>query len=96
MIDKISTPLEEQETIINISPNQVSVTASVYSSLQSHINKLWKLHEQYPDDVKIIRDDKYGTEFEVPRKWIKVKPPRKVSEEQRLAAAERLARVRQR
>ena len=94
MIEKVSTPLDEQETIINIRPNQVEERVNVYTSMYTTLAQLWKLQEQYPDELLIVNDDKYGTEFSVPRKWIKIKPPKKYSEEQRARMAENLAKVR--
>ena len=94
MIEKIGNPLDEQETVINIAPVQVREKAYVYTSIPHELNRLWKLHEQYPDEVEISTDDKYGTEFIVPRDWVKIKPKRQLSEEQRRIAAERLAAYR--
>ena len=94
MIPKVSTPYEEQETIINISPRQISDCASVYSTLPAMINKLWKLHEKHPDEVKVVHDDKYGIEFSIPRDWIKVSPKRQVSEETKAKLRERLQNLR--
>lgn len=94
MIRKTGNPLDEQETIINIDPAQISKTATVYSTIPADINRMWKLHEKYPEECKVIHDDKYGTEFAVPRNWVKVRRPRQMSEEQRIAATEHLARIR--
>ena len=83
MIRKVSTPLEEQETDIIILPNQVEERVSIYTSSSNMLTKLWKLHEQRPDELLVVKDDKYGTEFSAPRTWIKVKPPKQYSEEQK-------------
>ena len=50
---------------------------------------LLNLAEEYPDDVKIIskRDDMVEVAF--PKKWVKIRPPRKLTEEQRVNAVER-------
>lgn len=94
MKKKVGNPIDEQETIINIDPSQISKTATVYTTIPGDLRKMWKLHEKYPDDVKVLHDDKYGSEFEVPRKWVTVRRPRTLSEESRIAAAERLAKIR--
>ena len=52
--------------------------------------KIKLLAQEHPDEVKILSEDKYILIADVPKKYIKVRPPRFVSEEQRLAAAERL------
>lgn len=52
--------------------------------------KLIQYSELYPDKVKIISINNDGSAFfHVPIKWIKCSPPRKISEEQKEAAAER-------
>ena len=96
MIQKVSTPLEEQETIINIAPVQVEERVNIYSSATTMLAKLWKLYEKHPEDVELIKDDKYGSEFTVPRDWILIKPKRKYSEEQKQVMAERLKGIRSR
>ena len=94
MIKKIPCALDEQETAINIGPAQLCSTVEVYSSMPSDLRRLWKLHEKNPNEVKIVSDDKYGTTFSVPRKWINIRKPRTLSDEQKRAAAERFARAR--
>ena len=91
MVEKISTPLDEQELVINLAPRQVEEKACVYTSMTTMLNKLWKLHDKHPDEVIVIRDDQYGTEFSVPRDWIRIQPKRQMSEEQKQQLAERLA-----
>ena len=96
MIKKIGNPLDEQETIINLDPKQISDRASVYTTIPATLNRMWKLHEQFPEECIVTHDDKWGSEFSVPANWIVVKPKRKMSDEQRQAAAERLAEIRKR
>ena len=90
MIRKVSTPLDEQETIINIAPASVVDKVNVYTSSKTMLTHMWKLYNKYPDQVDLLSDDKYGSEFAVPRDWIVVRPKRKLSEEQKKAMAERL------
>lgn len=94
MIKKLPCPLEEQETIVNVVPKQINEKAFVYTTIPSELKRLWKLHKSNPDDVLIVRDDKYGTEFAIPRRWVTIRKPRAVSEEQRRASAERFAMYR--
>lgn len=64
-----------------------SVTAPSSTALG---NKILRLAEER-DDVTIVRQNKDGSILaNVPVKWIKIGAPRKMSEEQRAAAAERL------
>lgn len=80
----------ERETIINF--NEAETTASVYTfnrSLQSKLNKLLSSNP----DISLKYSDEERAEYIVPKKWIKVSPPRQVNltDEQRAAAAERLS-----
>ena len=59
--------------------------------------RLSRLAEKYPDEVKMIADNTDGSVYyHVPWKWIKIRPPRQISEEQRAASAERLRLARER
>lgn len=58
-------------------------------------NKLLRLKEERPDEVTHVIENKDGSMVcHVPVRWIKVGPPRKVSEEQREAARQRFAEIR--
>lgn len=90
--------LEERETIITY--NELEKTASVYTHNRRLRHKLDTLTESHPDDCQLIREDHEGQakEYQVPRKWIKVSPPRKareLTEDQRKINAERLAKARE-
>lgn len=79
----------ERETIINF--NEEEKVASVYTynkSLRNKLNKLLGVNQ----DIHIIRSSDEMSEFEVPKSWIKVSPPKQVnlSDEQRAAIAARL------
>lgn len=64
------------------------VTAPSGSWLKTRV---MKLRERYPDEVYVLAENADGSIFaHVPVKYIKISPPRKVSEEQRVAAGERL------
>lgn len=84
---------EEQETIILY--DNANKTASVYTCDRSLIKKLTKLMVS-KDDITLERQDDESATFIVPRKWIKVQPPKQVNftEEQRALAAERLRQAR--
>ena len=69
--------------------------ATVGSSERRWINKIIRLHEQRPDEVKIVRmpEDNDGYILaHVPKSWVKLSPPKQVNltDEQRAARAERL------
>lgn len=89
---------EIRETCVNHIDGDQTVTFS--SSETKWINKITKLHESHPDEVKIIREPEhnYGTIYaEVPQKWLKISPPRQMNytDEQRAAMAERLSAARE-
>ena len=73
--------------------------ATFCSSERKWINKIYKLHEKYPDEVAIIEapEDNDGMIVaHVPKLWMKVSPPKKMNltEEQKAAMAERMRNVR--
>lgn len=79
----------------NIGCLDVDDFATFCSSERKWINKIMKLRDARPDEVKIIEypDDNNGVLLaHVPKSWMKISPPKKVNwtEEQRAAAAERL------
>lgn len=94
MKPKVGNPFDEQETIINIDPAQISDKCTIYTTIPADVKRMWRLYENNPDDVELVHDDKYGSEFKIPRKWVVIRKPRQVSEEQRLAAKERFAKYR--
>lgn len=87
-IKKIHVRQEEMETSVIIDPK--SKTADIYSNVAYAVRRMYELLENYPDDVKLEGDDEYGLEIIVPAEWIVIKPPRKYTEEQRQAMAERM------
>ena len=78
----------ERETIINY--NEADATASVYIHNRALINKLKKLVKEYNLEVKQLES---AYEFTVPKKWIKVRPPRKVSAENREKMSQRAKKM---
>ena len=87
--------IDEQETIINVFPKSLSDTAEIWTCIPNMIEKIIRLHEQYPGDVSVVVEDGCANAT-VPRGWIKIQPKRKctLSEEQKRANAERLAALR--
>lgn len=85
----------EQETIINF--NEEESTASVYTHNRTLRRKLDKLAADRPNDCKLYRvshDGQAAAEFYVPKWWIKVSPPRTVSDAQRAANRTALQKAR--
>lgn len=72
-------------------------TAFVSGDDPKLINRMKKLAADYPLDVEIslMPEDNHGCIYgRVPRAWVKIQPPRKISEEQRAASARRLTEYR--
>nr|MBQ4456586.1 hypothetical protein [Clostridia bacterium] len=89
----------EQETIINF--NEEESTAQVYTFNRSLQTKLRKLSEERPEECRIDPDERRtcggaAAAYIVPKSWVKVAPPRKVTmtEEQVEAARERMREAR--
>lgn len=81
-----------------ISYLNVEDCATFHSSETKWINKILKLRESHPDEVKIeyMPEDNGGMILaHVPKSWLKISPPRQVNytEEQRAAAAERMRKI---
>lgn len=57
-------------------------------------NKLLRYAEERPDEVKLIVENDDGSAFfHIPVNYVKVSPPRKVSDEQKAAAGERFKKM---
>lgn len=88
---------EEMETIITY--NEAEQTASVFTYNTALRNKLSRLAEEYPDECKLEKTawDGKVVDYTVPKRWVKVSPPRKVNmtDEQKQALAERLQNARE-
>lgn len=88
----MSISREEQETIINFSAGDK--TAQVYTCDPVYIRKMDKLCERCPESYKVIKQDEYSKTYSMPKKLVSFRIPREMTEEQRVAAAERLAKMR--
>ena len=71
--------------------NYAGVTVPSGTALKS---KLMRYAQERPDEVKLIAENKDGSAFfHIPINYVKVSPPRKVSEAQREAAGERFRKM---
>jgi hypothetical protein len=87
-----------KETCVNYL--NVDEHATFCSSEKKWINKILALHQKHPDKVQIVHypEDNGGMIYaHLPKKWIKVAPPRQLNytEEQKAAMVERLAAARE-
>lgn len=86
---------EEQE--IHISASRTEDTATAYCSDSTWITKFDKLVKKSPDLFKVIREDEVSKTYEFPKRLISIRSSiikREMTEEQRQAAAKRLAKAR--
>lgn len=65
----------EKETIISFS--EAGRTANVYTHNEALKHQLLELCRTHPDEVRqTAANDWGGLTFELPKKWLRVKPPR--------------------
>lgn len=75
----------EQETIITF--NEEDSTANIYVSNGRLRRRLEELSEDW-EEVEMTFKDAYGARFIFPKTWVKINPPRRISEETRKKLAE--------
>ena len=81
--------MENQKNMIEFITGQR--TATVTFTNRKHINRIKKLYEEQKDDFKyFVENDDGSVCAKIPLKWIRISPPRMVSDEQREAARIRL------
>lgn len=70
--------------------------ATFYSSEIKWIRKIRSLQSSNPDAITIVNDSEDSIIAHIPKSWLKISPPKKMSltDEQRKAAKERLAEAR--
>lgn len=81
----------EQETIFNY--NQEEKTASCYTCDAALIRKLDRLCEN-GEAITVTREGDGWKEYTFPKSWLKVRPPRKLSDEQRQELSNRMRSMR--
>lgn len=73
----------ERETVITY--NDEEKFAVVYTCNRALRRKMDGLAESRPEECKRTASGAYSATYEVPKKWVKVSPPRFVSDEQKEA-----------
>lgn len=81
----------EQETIFNY--NQEEKTASCFTHDAALIRKLDRLCEN-GETITVTKEGDGWKEYTFPKSWLKVRPPRKLSDEQRREMANRMKSMR--
>lgn len=67
--------------------------ATLSLSQRRTISKVKQLAEQYPDECQVLAENKDGSLYaHIPVSWIRINPPRELTEEQKQELVERLAR----
>ena len=85
----------EQETIILF--NEAEATASVYTHNAALQRVLLELCQTHPAQVRQTEDNRHGgLTLELPKKWVKITPPRALSEAQKRVLDEMNQRNRER
>lgn len=72
---------EEKETIISF--NEAEKTADVEAFNSRTIREIRKAAEMYPDEVTITENSDGSIRAVFPRKWVKIRAPRILSDAQR-------------
>jgi hypothetical protein len=86
-----SLSLVEQETVILY--NNYDKTCTVSTCDRSLIRKLNDLAAE-DNLVRVVEQREGYAEYELPKKYVKVRPPRKMTEEQKQKAGERMRAMR--
>ena len=81
----------EQETIINF--NAGDQTATVYTRDPAVMRKVDALVIEYPDTFKCIGETDIDKTYEMPKSAVTYRKPRRLSDEQRKAARDRISRI---
>ena len=85
----------EQETIILF--NEAETPASVYTHNATLQRVLLELCQTHPAQVRQTEDNRHGgLTYELPKKWVKITPPRALSEAQKRVLDEMNQRNRER
>ena len=80
----------ERETIISY--NEAEKTANVHTHNKTLRRKLEKLVADRPEECRLEKVSRFyeAVDYTVPKVWVRIYPPRQISEEQRVAMAEKL------
>lgn len=92
MSDGYTYTAEERETVIVF--NEKDSTARVCTANRAMYNNLKSLSEELPDECKCVNDDEVFPVFIVPKKWVKIRKPKQMSEENIEKARERMKSLR--
>ena len=83
----------EQETIVNY--NAGESTATVYTADKSVMRKFDSLVNEFPEVYKLIDETSYSKTYEMPKTSVTYRKPRRLSDEQREQARQRMKKINQ-
>ena len=89
------TELEDMDRVASNGENCIEFlrnakTATVAFSQGKYVTKIKRLAEKYPDECVIVDENYDGSIVaHIPTRWVKISPPKQVSEEFREQASER-------
>lgn len=70
-------------------------TYTLFTSERAMINKISKLMDENPESVELLAKNEDGSILcHIPKEWVKIQPPRRLSDEQRANARERMIALR--
>ena len=82
----------EKDTIFNY--NEAEKTAHCFTYNKKLIRQLVELASNRPDECQLVGDNgNGGLTYRIPKKWVKIKPSRILSDETRAAMRERMLDV---
>lgn len=84
---------QEQETVILF--NEEEKEASVYTHNKSLINKLLGLCKKYPEEYKLKTEDEHSKTFKIPKRYITIRQPRTLTQEQKEKLQENVKKARE-
>ena len=92
-IPEVKYMADFHENVIEWYTEEKNVSVTVHQG--KHKSQLLRLAEKYPDEVQILAHNEDGSIFaHVPKRYINIRRPREMTEEQRIANAERLRKNR--
>ena len=81
----------EQETVINF--NAGEQTAIVYTRDKAVMRRIDALVIEFPDVYRLVSETDIDKTYSMPKSYISYRKPRRLSEEQRISARERMERI---
>ncbi|VYT17496.1 Uncharacterised protein [uncultured Anaerotruncus sp.] len=88
----MSLSLYERETVITF--NEAEATARIYTYNKALCRKLNQLAQERPEDCTLKAARENGAvDYLIPKRWVRVRPPRVASEAQKAASREAIKKA---